>query len=223
MRSPPPFVLPAERGWRSAVLGLLQGAGRQRRAVAIVVAVALLGTAAVWLRGTPRPADGAAPGGGVAQPAAVTLPRAAPGAPADGEVTVDVTGRVRHPGVMRLPPGSRVLDAVQAAGGALPGADLDALNLARRLVDGEQVRVPVPGERPAGEPGQAGKGAPASPVNLNTATLEELDALPGVGQATAQRIIAYRSAHPFASVEELRHVPGIGERRFADLKDLVTV
>jgi competence protein ComEA len=137
---------------------------------------------------------------------------------------VHVAGRVRRPGLVRLPAGSRVHDAIRAAGGVAPGADLDAVNLARKLTDGEQVLVPGPGDPPPPPPGATGSGAsPAAPLDLNTATMEQLDALPGVGEVTAGRILAYRSAHPFTAVDELLEVPGIGQRRFDQLKDLVTV
>jgi competence protein ComEA len=141
-------------------------------------------------------------------------------------VAVHVAGRVRRPGLVRLPAGSRVHDAIRAAGGVTAGADLDAINLARKLTDGEQIRVPAPGDPapppdPAATPG--GPAAPSAPLDLNTATLEQLDALPGVGEVTATRIITYRSAHPFTTVDELLEVPGIGQRRFEQLKDLVTV
>jgi competence protein ComEA len=136
-----------------------------------------------------------------------------------------VAGRVRHPGLVRLPAGSRVQDAVRAAGGATSGADLDAINLARKLTDGEQVLVPGPGDpAPQPVPGAiTSPGAPAAPLDLNTATVEQLDTLPGVGEVTAGRIVAYRTAHPFTAVDELLEVPGIGQRRFDQLKDLVTV
>jgi competence protein ComEA len=136
-----------------------------------------------------------------------------------------VAGRVRRPGLVRLPAGSRVQDAIAAAGGATSGADLDAVNLARKLTDGEQVRVSGPGDPPPPpEPAAATTpGTPSAPLDLNTATVEQLDTLPGVGEVTAGRIVAYRSAHPFTSVDELLEVPGIGQRRFDQLKDLVTV
>jgi competence protein ComEA len=107
--------------------------------------------------------------------------------------------------------------------GATAGADLDAVNLARKLVDGEQVRVPAHGEAAAAPAAQGGEAVPAGPLDLNSATVEQLDTLPGVGEVTAGRIVAYRSAHPFTSVDELLEVPGIGQRRFEQLKDLVTV
>jgi competence protein ComEA len=118
-----------------------------------------------------------------------------------------------------------VQDAIRAAGGATAGADLDAVNLARKLTDGEQVLIPGPGDPPPSLPPGAspGAGTPTAPLDLNTATVEQLDALPGVGEVTAGRIVAYRSAHPFTAVDELLEVPGIGQRRFEQLKDLVTV
>ena len=222
MPEPPPFVLPPD-GARARLGALLAGAGRQRAAVAVLALAAVLGAGAVWLRAAPRP-TGPAEGPGAAT-AAQTLPRAGRGEAAAGRVAVHVAGRVRHPGLVRLPAGSRVQDAITAAGGATSGADLDAVNLARKLTDGEQVRVPGPGDpAPPPEPGAAtAPGAPAAPLDLNTATVEQLDTLPGVGEVTAGRIVAYRSAHPFTSVDELLEVPGIGQRRFDQLKDLVTV
>ena len=226
--SPPPFVLPPD-GPGARVRALLAGAGRQRVAVALLALAALAGGGLVWARATPQPTGAAAADGATAAPGQ-TLPRAAPdtsapGGPSD-EVAVHVAGRVRRPGLVRLPAGSRVHDAIRAAGGVTSGADLDAINLARRLTDGEQIRVPAPGDPavppdPAVAPG--GPAAPSAPLDLNTATLEQLDALPGVGEVTANRIIAYRSAHPFTAVDELLEVPGIGQRRFEQLKDLVTV
>ncbi|MCZ9343983.1 ComEA family DNA-binding protein, partial [Streptomyces sp. TRM76130] len=132
----------------------------------------------------------------------------------------------------RLPPGSRVADALRAAGGVRPGTDTGALNRARFLVDGEQVVVGLPpegtgrGDGSAGVPGGGAAGlpgaGPAAPVSLNTATIDQLDTLPGVGPVLAGHIVAYRTQHGgFRSVDELREVNGIGERRFADLRDLV--
>ncbi|WP_033320818.1 ComEA family DNA-binding protein [Streptomyces yerevanensis] len=153
-------------------------------------------------------------------------------------IVVDVSGKVREPGIHRLPAGSRVADALRAAGGVRPGTDTVGLNRARLLVDGEQVVVGAPpvgagvgvtgGTGAAGAAGASGAVGPggaagaAAPVALNTATLEQLDTLPGVGPVLAQHIIDYRTQHGgFRSVDELREVNGIGERRFADLQNLV--
>jgi competence protein ComEA len=140
-------------------------------------------------------------------------------------LVVAVTGRVRRPGVVTLPPGARVIDALRAAGGPLPGADLTTLNLARKVADGELVAVGVPGavEGGAAAPG-AGPVATGGKVNLNTATLEQLDGLPGVGPVLAQRILDWRQANgSFTSVDQLREVTGIGDAKYGDLKDQVTV
>jgi competence protein ComEA len=224
MSQPPPFILPPE-GRGARVRAVLAGAGRQRAAVALLALTALLGAGVVWARATPRPV-----GQGAVAPADQTLPRAAPDTPsATGtrdRVAVHVAGRVRRPGLVRLPAGSRVHDAIRAAGGTTAGAELDAVNLARRLTDGEQVRIPGPGDpAPSLPPGAAATPGvtPSAPLDLNTATLEQLDALPGVGEVTAGHILAYRSAHPFTTVDQLLEVPGIGQRRFDQLKDLVTV
>ena len=126
------------------------------------------------------------------------------------DVVVYVSGAVASPGVLTLPANSRVIDAITAAGGATPEADLESINLARILVDGEQIRVGVVGESPP--PASAGTGADAQAcVRLATATETELQTLPGIGPALAQRIISYRATHPrLTSVEELDDVPGIG-------------
>jgi competence protein ComEA len=157
------------------------------------------------------------------------VPAAAPSAPpsasAGSELVISVVGKVRHPGVVRVPAGSRVADAVRAAGGVLPGADLGLLNQARRLVDGEQIAVGVTPPPDAGGVGAPGGSAnPASKVNLNTATADQLDTLPGVGPTLAGRIISFRTEHGgFRSVGQLKQVSGIGDARYADLRDLVTV
>nr|WP_229696954.1 ComEA family DNA-binding protein [Streptomyces lasiicapitis] len=198
----------------------------------------------------PSPSPGAPPDpdGGLVAGAAGDAAGAGNGAgAAAGGVVVDVRGKVRSPGVQRLPAGSRVADALRAAGGVRPGTKTDGLNRARLLIDGEQVVVggPVaPGAGAVGGAGAApgsgagsgagpaaggaaagaggGTGAAAGPVGLNTATAEQLDTLPGVGPVLAQHIIDYRTEHGgFRSVDELREVNGIGEKRFADLQNLV--
>lgn len=151
------------------------------------------------------------------------------------EVVVHVVGQVARPGLVRLTGGSRVADAVQAAGGATKAADLGAVNLARAVVDGEQVIVPRPGEQVQAVPGSGpvdggagsgtGGGAVAgAPINLNTATLDGLDSLPGVGPVLAQRILDWRAEHGrFSSVDELREVSGIGDKLMGQLRTKVTV
>ncbi|QAY71940.1 ComEA family DNA-binding protein [Xylanimonas protaetiae] len=166
----------------------------------------------------------AAPQAPLPEPAASPTPSAL--------VVVDVVGQVQSPGLVTLPAGSRVFDAVAAAGGATDGAELGAINLARPVVDGEQVRVPAPGEVVAaaappdggtGEPSGAG-GRGAGLVDLNTADEAALDTLPGIGPALAARIVAWRTDNgPFASVDELDEVAGIGPAMLAKVRDLVTV
>ncbi|MFG3530569.1 helix-hairpin-helix domain-containing protein [Streptomyces sp. NPDC047917] len=139
-----------------------------------------------------------------------------------------MSGKVRRPGIRQLPSGARVADALRAAGGVRDGADLTGLNRARVLMDGEQIVVGTPpGSPTAGgaagvATGSGGGSAAAGPVSLNTATVEQLDTLPGVGPVLAQHIVDYRTQHGgFRSVDELREVNGIGDRRFADLQPLV--
>jgi competence protein ComEA len=139
---------------------------------------------------------------------------------------VDVSGAVHRPGLYELPSGSRVNDALERAGGATAKADLTLVNLAATVTDGEQVLVPekaTAAEAAAGPTASGGASAPAAKIHLNSATVDELDALPGVGPATAQRIVDYRNEHgPFKSVEELDSVSGIGPAKMAELRDLVT-
>ncbi|WBQ03187.1 helix-hairpin-helix domain-containing protein [Kribbella sp. CA-293567] len=154
----------------------------------------------------------------------------APGSPTT--VVVHVAGKVRRPGLVRTPTGSRVADVLEAAGGALPGVDLTSVNLARQVTDGEQIVVGMPALAPVGTP-TAGKstgpvgtpGAPsATPVDLNTATLAQLDGLPGVGPVLAQRILDWRNEHGrFTSTDELQEVPGVGPKKFESLKPHVRV
>jgi competence protein ComEA len=158
----------------------------------------------------------------------------APGAPggADpGALVVHVVGAVVAPGVVRVPAGARVLDAVASAGGAAADADLARVNLAAKLADGQRVVVPRVGELspPAAVEGGGGQpveaaATPGAPVDLNRATAAELDALPGVGPATAAAIIAYRAQHgPFPTVDALGDVKGIGSAKLEQLRPLVTV
>lgn len=169
---------------------------------------------------------GSAPPGSLAQQSGPSVPAT--------EVVVHVAGRVLRPGVVRLPPGARVVDAVAAAGGVTAGADAKRINLARPLADGEQVLVLAEGEPapPGGPPTGPSVGAGASAqrggdtglVDLNTATLADLDTLPGVGPVLAQRILDWREANGrFTNVDELREISGVGEKRLADLRGKVTV
>ncbi|WP_143261831.1 ComEA family DNA-binding protein, partial [Allokutzneria sp. NRRL B-24872] len=157
------------------------------------------------------------PAGVAAEPAPVV---SAPVAPQQKttQLVVSVVGRVGKPGLVSLPEGARIADAVQAAGGVLPDADPATVNLARKVSDGEQIVVGAPAP-----PGESGPSENAK-ISLNTATVQQLDGLPGVGQVTAQRIVQWRTKHGrFASVDQLREVDGIGSSRLAKLRELVTL
>ncbi|WP_239313577.1 MULTISPECIES: ComEA family DNA-binding protein [unclassified Frankia] len=148
------------------------------------------------------------------------------------QIVVEVVGKVRSPGVLTLPAGSRVVDSLAQAGGVLPGTETTGLALARRLVDGEQILVdgrpgpapPQPAGAGTGEGAGSSGAAPSAPLNLNTATAEALDGLPGVGPVLAQRIVEWRKAHgDFTSPRQLGEVTGVGDRRLADLLPLIAV
>lgn len=201
------------------------GLGSSHLAVlALGVAVALAVAAFVVLRSRPE--------GSVVPPprpaAALVTPAAAPsGAPPSkgATVVVDVAGKVRRPGVATLPAGSRVVDAIRRAGGATRGVDLSSLNLARVLVDGEQVLVGVRAASGVAPAAAAGAGAAAGPLlSLNSATQEQLEGLPGVGPVTAGKIMAWRQEHGgFTAVDDLLEVDGIGEKTLAELAPHVTL
>jgi competence protein ComEA len=219
-------------------------------ALAVIAAVAVLITVFTVLRDRPPPVVSAKlpPVQTVSSDSAVSRsasPAADPGANAGGPVVVSVVGLVHNPGLATLAPGARIADALNAAGGVLNGADTIGLNMARQVVDGEQVVVGIapPSGQPtvlgssvgagAGRSGIGGESAPAvgSPkpaagerVNLNTATVDQLDALPGVGPVTAAAIVAWRDAHgKFDSVDQLGEVDGIGPARLEKLRALVRV
>jgi competence protein ComEA len=219
-----------------------------RVGVVLLVAIAVV-AGVVWYRiGTGGDARAGAAPSRAGSPTAVTSASVTTRAPATTgvaggaateeptRIAVHVAGAVARPGVVELPGGSRVIDAVEAVGGAPPDADLDRLNLAEKLVDGERVFVPKvgqadPGVAPGagggvGADGSASSGAvtPGGKVDLNTATQAQLEELPGIGPAYAQAIIAERQRRGgFTSVNELRSVRGIGDKRFAQLAPLVTV
>lgn len=188
------------------------------------VAAALVLVAWTWLD---RPRIEPAP----APPAARAVSTGAPARTSVGEVAdtsstviVSVVGSVARPGLVTLPSGSRVSDAVAAAGGLVPPADQASVNLAAVIADGQQIVVGAPGAPgPSGAPAGASAAAPGGKLNLNTATAAELDALPGVGPVLAQRIVDHRDQGPFTSVDQLDDVPGIGPARAAELAKLVTV
>ncbi|MBZ5735881.1 ComEA family DNA-binding protein [Nocardioides sp. TRM66260-LWL] len=173
---------------------------------------------------------------GASAPPAPSAPSGAGAATPAGTVTVDVAGRVRRPGIAVLPAGSRVVDAVEAAGGPRAGVDLSPINLARVLVDGEQIVVGPPPKGAGPAAGAAGAGAPAGSgasgpgasaagvVNLNTATAQQLEVLPRVGPVMAQAIVAWREQHGgFTAIDELLEVDGIGDATLAQIAPLVTL
>lgn len=205
---------------------------RAHLAAYAIAALAVVVLGARWVHaGGARGAAaiGVTPSGAASAPSGsstrVSVARAASGAGA----TVHVAGEVRRPGVYHLSASARVQDAVRRAGGATRRADLNGLNLAAKLEDGRQIVVPArasagSGASPGSASTEAGGGAVAEPpVNLNTATLEQLGTLDGVGPATAQKILDYRMAHGgFGSVDDLDGVPGIGPKRLAALREHVT-
>jgi competence protein ComEA len=211
---PVPPLLPATlRG------GRLDPGHRGAVALLLVCVLAAVVAAGVVWRG--RPQEVAVPA--LEQPGEVLPGAPTPSAEPADEVVVAVVGTVVSPGVVRLPPGSRVEDAVRAAGGLAPGGSYGLLNLARKLVDGEQVLVgidPPPGAPPAAGAGSSGGGL----VDLNAASASDLDALPGIGPVLAERIVEWRTENGgFRSVDQLREVPGIGEAKYASLKSKVAV
>ncbi|MFI5425677.1 helix-hairpin-helix domain-containing protein [Aeromicrobium sp. UC242_57] len=209
---------------------------RHKSEIPYVRAVAAVAVAAcvllVWWLLSARPQSSEAGAPLVLDPTASVSPATSPTttSPTDAavELVVDVTGKVRRPGIVTLPKGSRVYQAIEAAGGLRGKVDTTSINLAREVTDGEQILVgiaPVEGHDQAAGGGQAsgGTSAPAK-VNLNTATAEQLDGLPGVGPVTAQAILAWRDDNGrFATVDDLLDVKGIGEATLAELRDLVIV
>ncbi|TCI97362.1 ComEA family DNA-binding protein [Aeromicrobium sp. IC_218] len=211
----------------------LRLSGAHVRVVGVVLTAAAVVT--VWWVLAGRPAEHAVPvtvdtpASATPGPDASATPGSAGGAQGaePGPLVVDVAGKVRRPGIVELPPGSRVVDAIEAAGGVRGRPDTTSLNLARKLVDGEQVLVGVEAAAVPAAPapgGAAGAGpVPGAVIDLNTATIEQLDTLPGVGPVTAQAILSWREEHgSFTSVDDLLDVKGIGEATLAELRDLVS-
>jgi competence protein ComEA len=196
-------------------------AGRHRFAVvvAIVVVVAAIVTAVVL--SARQPAVESAP----ALPPAVSAGPGLVSSVAPSSLVVSVVGKVLRPGLVTLPADARVADAIQAAGGVVPGTDDSALNLARRLADGEQIDVgrPAPTQQPDAAGPASADPSGATTVDINTATEEQLETLPGIGPTMAQRILTYRGQHGhFDAVSQLRDIQGIGPARFARIQQLVT-
>jgi competence protein ComEA len=228
---PAPVVLPVpgRHASRRVRIGRLQ-LGPVHLAVVAVVAAVAVGLAAWWAVRDQAEAVPLTP----VEPATSTLaelpgaeaPTSSPAVSSEpsGDLVVDVAGKVRRPGIAVLPAGSRVVDALEAAGGARRGVDLTSLNLARPVVDGEQILVGV--APAAGVAGSLGSPTPSGTtlVNLNTADQAALETLPGVGPVTAEAILGWRTEHGgFTSVDELLEVDGIGEATLADLAPLVTL
>ena len=216
-----PTPSPASPSWRDRLELVAHPPTSTRPQLVVGAAVALVVAVVGWfvLREPPGP------------PPEQSLPRAggraaaSPGTTAPpAQLVVDAAGAVQSPGVYKLAPGSRVTDLVDAAGGAAPDADLDRVNLAAPLTDGARVYVPKVGEAVPADAGGAGSPSKEQPLDLNTATAEQLDALPGIGPATAKAIVDERTKRGrFTSVDDLLHVRGIGPSKLDQLRDLVTV
>ncbi len=214
-------------GGTRGVAGAKALAGRHRFGVAIAVVVLAIVIATTVLLSARQPVVEPAPS---LPPAISAGPTTATTSAAPTSLVVSVVGRVGSPGLVTLPVGARVADAVRAAGGTLPHTNDLALNLARRLTDGEQIYVGIPipvgaavPAPAAAAPASAGSAAPGAKIDLNTATDDQLQSLPGVGPAMAQHILTWRTQHGhFDSIGQLRDVDGIGDGRYAKLENLVT-
>ncbi|MCX7682298.1 MAG: helix-hairpin-helix domain-containing protein [Anaerolineae bacterium] len=192
-----------------------QGNSRYRALIVLCSVISLVVGGVIGYFSRPQPAP----------PITISTPVPSPTA-TPAPLRVHVSGAVLNPDVYVLPPGSIVRDAVMAAGGPAPDADLERINLAVELHDQQQVRVPRKGEETASDSGAASGGSEETSglININTATAAQLETLPRIGPAMAQRIVEYREANgPFKTVEELQNVPGIGPATFEGLKDLITV
>lgn len=184
--------------------------------VVMLIGLTLAGAGLWYVRSLPRPVE-------VRAEEPVASASVAPTA-TEAVVFVDVAGWVRRPGVYEFVEGARVIDAIEAAGGARPRAQLQSLNLAAPLVDGTQVLVPKEGETPSAPAGVPGSSAAGSLINVNTASASELESLPGIGEVLAQRIVDHRTQNgPFTSVDQLMDVSGIGDAILGSIRELVTV
>jgi competence protein ComEA len=220
-----PFRPLPDPTWRERVESLTDHVRSLGRGSRIVVALAATAGVLVVVALLLRPA-GANPSPEASLPRATGSSASASASPASAAVVVvQAAGAVTQPGLYRLPPGSRVNDLVQAAGGLASDADPDRVNLAALLSDGEKVYIPRVGEAlPADASAGGAPTSSASPIDLNTASIAQLDTLPGVGPATAQAIIDYRSQHGrFRSVDELVNVRGIGQAKLDQIRALVRV
>ena len=210
--------------------------GAARLVLSVVAVVVVVGGGAWLLRTPPAPTEAMLPFATTTTAIPEPTASAHPGAdvvsttvvPGSASAVVHVAGAVVEAGVHEVPAGSRVIEAIGAAGGPLPDADLDRLNLAAPVVDGQRVYVPVVGGTVPPEPAAAAppatSAAPLGPVDLNHASTQELDSLPGIGPATAAAIVEHRARNgPFASVDDLEHVPGIGPAKLEAIRALVTV
>ena len=216
----------ARRRWAPPAVRLPELGAPQLAVVAVIVAVGIALTAWWVVRDQAAPVEPAASQPPVsAEPLATNATSAIGAAETEGTVTVDVTGKVRRPGIVVLDAGARVVDALDAAGGERTGVDLTGLNLARVLVDGEQIVVGAPQATvPVAPSGSSAPSAPTTLVNLNTASQAELETLPDVGPVTALAILTWRDEHGgFTSVDELLEVDGIGETTLSNLAPYVTV
>jgi competence protein ComEA len=237
----PDLVRPAPPPtWRGRLVAIVDALGVEvsplRIGAGLVLAAGVAVAAFALLRPPPEPPENDLPFAGSLTAPSIGGDSGAPAAMSTTSVPSDVVvhaaGAVVRPGLYRLPAGSRIADVLAAAGGPAAGADSDRLNLAALVADGQRVYVPLEGEplppEVAPDDGGGGSGGSAAalsgPIDLNTASLDDLDGLPGIGPATAEAIIEYREAHGgFRSVDELIEVQGIGEAKLADLRDLVTV